>query len=172
MKNLCQLQFVCYFMPYFMNDDESHFVPRNPQRGWIRAGEVCTLRELIWYWIEGRVFSIYTLILGEKTKWNPSQPSGPPLWLALENEAWSCNKRSAAQPPHPRSALFLKRPTWRFDESFFSRCLTMSIFSVCVSMCFSLRTLTLSCGISVESKKNCLIQPLSLNVAERRCMYV
>lgn len=24
---------LCYFMPDYVNDDESHFVPRNPQRG-------------------------------------------------------------------------------------------------------------------------------------------
>lgn len=29
---------LCYFMPYYINDDESHFVPRNPcvgvKKGW------------------------------------------------------------------------------------------------------------------------------------------
>ena len=165
---------LCHFMPYYVNDDESHFVPRNPRavdKG--RCGLYCAKS---WFDIEllkGRGGECFQSSLKcrvrklNETHFNPLAS----LWLALENEAWSCNKCSGARRPHPRCALFLKRPTWRFDESYFSRCLTMSIFSVCVSVCFSLRTQTLSCGISVESR-NGLIQPLSLNVAERRCMYV
>lgn len=77
------------------------FCAEESPEGWLRAGEVRTARELMWYWIdkseEGRVFSIYTLMPGEKTKWNPSQPSGLLMIGSAKNEAWSCNKCSGAR---------------------------------------------------------------------------
>lgn len=56
-------------MSYFINDDESHFVPGNPQsEGLVEAGEVCTARELIRNRTdkseEARVFSISDPLLG------------------------------------------------------------------------------------------------------------
>lgn len=102
---------LCYVMPYYINDDESHFVPRNPQKGWIRAGEDRPVRALIWCGVdkteERGVFSICTLILGEKTKQNQSQPSGPPMIGSWKWRLDLVNKCSVSAP-HPRSAPFLQ----------------------------------------------------------------
>lgn len=37
----------CYFMPRYINDDESHFAPRNPCKGLMRGAEVHAARALI-----------------------------------------------------------------------------------------------------------------------------
>lgn len=64
----------------YINDDESHFVPRSPCKGLTRGAEVPAARALIRYRNhkskEGRGFQFGT------PKWKQSRPSGPPLdWL-------------------------------------------------------------------------------------------
>lgn len=57
----------------------------------------------------------------------------PHDWLLKMKLDPLINALSAAS--HPRSALFLRWPMWWFDESYCSRCLTMSIFfCLCLSV--------------------------------------
>lgn len=98
LKNLCQLQFVTVnSIPYFINDDESHFAPR--------GGGVCTVSELIGKWIDksepGRLFSIYTLNSGWENWMKPISDPLAPSRLARKNESRSCNQRSHTAAPHP-----------------------------------------------------------------------
>lgn len=70
----------CYFTPRYINDDESHFVPRNPRKGLMRGAEGHAAQALIQYRIhkseEGRGFQFGT------PKWKQSRPSGAPHdWL-------------------------------------------------------------------------------------------
>lgn len=160
---------LCYFMPYYINDDESHFVPRNPQRGRVRAVRFVLCES--WFDIElikarTTVFSIYNLMLGEKTKWNPSQPSGPLMigfWkmkLDLTINARELST-SPSQCPLPQMANMMIWWIILFkvldDVHIFFFCLCLSVFqsqNPNIIMWYQ-------CWI-----KNCLIQPLSLNVAE------
>lgn len=91
---------LCYFTPRCINDDESHFAPRNPGKGLTRGTEVHATRALIRYPIhkreEGRGFLLWDtsveansalLTIGSETSffyqalWSagPHRPhSGPP----------------------------------------------------------------------------------------------
>lgn len=143
------------------------FCARESPWGWglVRAGEVCTVWELIWYWIdkreEARVFSIYNPMLCEEAKRNPSQASmiGFAKWNVILQQMLEAQHLTLAVPS------FLNWPTWWFDESYFLRCLTMSIyFCLCLCVFWSQSSNIITwyqCWI-----KSCPIEPLSLNVAE------
>lgn len=138
MKNLCQLQFVsvmlCPTTWWWIS-----FCAEEYPEGWIRAGEVCTVWELIWYWIdkskEGRVFSIYTLMLGEKTKWNPSKPSGPPydwLWTMRLDPVINALQCSASPSQHPLPQTAIVMIWWiipfKVLDDVHIFCLCLSVF--------------------------------------------
>lgn len=111
---------LCYFTPRCINDDESHFAPRNPGEGLTRGAEVHATRALIRYPThkreEGRGFLLWGHLSGSRL--------GPPhdwlrniIFLASALERW---------PPSPsQRPSFLTRPKRRFDESW---CSNMSLF--------------------------------------------
>lgn len=134
------------------------FCAEESPEGCTEAGKVCTMWALIWYWIgqskEGRLFSICRWCWVRKLNETHLYPLAP-LWLGLENKASFCNQCSGVQ------RLTLTVPFSSNGQSddlmnhTFQGALWCPYFLFVSSQCvseFSLRTLTLSCGISVESK--------------------
>lgn len=137
-------------------------IPARVNKGWrgshrARNRSGAGLRKVFW---ETRAFSI----CAQETKMRarkPNETNLKPPAFASPNLNSSGKKRMAilssglrSAAPHLYSAL-LTWPTWWFDESYFSRCSSMSIWIIfCVSLCvfLSRKPLTVSRDISVDSK--------------------
>lgn len=159
----CNLSLI--LMSYFINDDESHFVPGHPQsEGLVKAGEVCTARQLIRNRTDEseECFQFPIHCWDEKAKYKKISA----LWFFC-GLLWKIklsplrNVQSQASKPH--SALKTANVTIWWIILFPGAWLCPS-FSICVRVSVS-ELPTLSSIISVESK-TVFYQPLSVNVTE------
>lgn len=158
-------------------------IPARVNKGW--WGLNCARNrfdaELIKVFKMMRVFSICARetkrVWGNQMKpiWTLWPPWPSPTWVALENGSSYCRNARRVQ----RLTLTVPSSNGRCDDLMnhtfqgARRCPYEFFLCVCVSfsVCFSLRTLTVSCDTSVESKP-VFLKALSLDVAEQRCMYV
>lgn len=116
---------LCYFTPRCINDDESHFAPRNPGKGLTRGAQVHATWVLIRYPIhkreKGRGFLLWETSV-EANSALLTIGSKKIIFLGSALERW---------PPSPSQwPSFLTRPKRRFDESW---CSNMSLFFPFVS---------------------------------------